>query len=605
MILPKIDTIQLTLLKPDVPITDFIKYGYGIYFFFYYLKSLLITFGVLLIFAIYYICIIFFKYYRDYEDEYSLFFDYNLLSLVSGVQIIKFRKYFIETHGKEEFLEKHKNFDVFYREHFIVGNGLFGIVIIINFIFLFISLRKYHGFKNKDITNYNTLIFSGDDNPEIIEEKAKKEEIKDTNIKKKKILSEKEITDKIGVDNVEIQYTIKKSDYYKKMDKLNKLSEKNDVVLYRINKKKCCPHKLGSFTCCCLCRCCFDCCGVKNKLDTENEKLTGQINKIENELKEMDEKEEDIKINELEEQKNQLYLLTFHNIQDYEKVYNKFPSNYLWYKIKTCCRKNTFFINKAPNPEDIAWKNLEFQKGYRYIRSKCCIFGIFMGHIALSFVIQLVGEIIDNFLSDYLVYFFVVNIIIALLLSLLDDFVSDNMSKYINDRFKYWSYSDITFYSILYQTIFKFISKGVFPLLTYYLFYIVYRVKHKEDIELDYEDLVQKMFVIIEMDGFGYPLIDWLFNIVPKLKNFYNSNETILSPQNIEKEISDVTDNSKGLTDLELKEAFEKEELDLEGNYSDVLSLYYITMFYFSIYPIGVIQTFLIYCLCISKKKIY
>ena len=316
MILPKIDTIQLTLLKPDVSITDFIKYGYGIYFFFYYLKSLLITFGVLLIFAIYYICIIFFKYYRDYEDEYSLFFDYNLLSLVSGVQIIKFRKYFIETHGKEEFLEKHKNFDVFYREHFIVGNGLFGVVIIINFIFLFISLRKYHGFKNKDITNYNTLIFSGDDNPEIIEEKAKKEEIKDTNIKKKKILSEKEITDKIGVDNVEIQYTIKKSDYYKKMDKLNKLSDKNDVVLYRINKKKCCPHKLGSFTCCCLCRCCFDCCGVKNKLDTENEKLTGQINKIENELKEMDEKEEDIKINELEEQKNQLYLLTFHNIQD-------------------------------------------------------------------------------------------------------------------------------------------------------------------------------------------------------------------------------------------------------------------------------------------------
>ena len=33
--------------------------------------------------------------------------------------------------------------------------------------------------------------------------------------------------------------------------------------------------------------------------------------------------------------------------------------------------------------------------------------------------------------------------------------------------------------------------------------------------------------------------------------------------------------------------------MDLEGDYSDILSTYWITMFYVSIYPIGVIQSFL------------
>ena len=33
--------------------------------------------------------------------------------------------------------------------------------------------------------------------------------------------------------------------------------------------------------------------------------------------------------------------------------------------------------------------------------------------------------------------------------------------------------------------------------------------------------------------------------------------------------------------------------MDLEQNYSDTLSTYWITMFYASIYPVGIIQSFL------------
>ena len=44
---------------------------------------------------------------------------------------------------------------------------------------------------------------------------------------------------------------------------------------------------------------------------------------------------------------------------------------------------------------------------------------------------------------------------------------------------------------------------------------------------------------------------------------------------------------------LELEQTFQKKEMDLEQNYSDTLSTYWITMFYASIYPVGIIQSFL------------
>ena len=44
---------------------------------------------------------------------------------------------------------------------------------------------------------------------------------------------------------------------------------------------------------------------------------------------------------------------------------------------------------------------------------------------------------------------------------------------------------------------------------------------------------------------------------------------------------------------LELEQTFQKKEMDLEQNYSDSLSTYWITMFYDSIYPVEIIQSFL------------
>ena len=119
--LPKIYNIELTLLSQNDSISEFKKYGYGIYQFFYYLKILLITFVIIFFFAVVYIYNIFFNFYRKYEEEYTLLYDSNLLLVISGTQIIRFRDFFIEIYGKNAFLEKFEYFDVFYVEYFFLS----------------------------------------------------------------------------------------------------------------------------------------------------------------------------------------------------------------------------------------------------------------------------------------------------------------------------------------------------------------------------------------------------------------------------------------------------------------------------------------------------
>ena len=261
--LPLIDLIELTLLNQNVSISKFKEFGYGLYVFFLYLINLLVTFGILLIFAFHYIYCIFFKYYRDYEDKYSLFFDYNILTLVSGVQIIRFRKYFIKTYGKIKFLEKYENFDVIYKEYFYAGTIVLIAIFLINFCFLLYLKRDYKAYKKDNPERKDfSLILSGKDVPYIKEKISLKD--KNIDIKEKIKETEKEILDKLKKQNININgkldiiFTLKLSDYYEKMENLISEYSEKDIISYKINKKKCC-----CFSCCCLCKIFYCCCKKK------------------------------------------------------------------------------------------------------------------------------------------------------------------------------------------------------------------------------------------------------------------------------------------------------------------------------------------------------
>ena len=273
-ILPKIEFIELNLLNQNVSISELKKYGFGLYVFFLYLVNLLVTFGVLFIFAFHYMYCIFYKYYNDYEEEYSLFFDYNILSMVSGVQIIRFREYYIGMYGKEAFLEKYKNFDVIYKEYLYTGTIVFIIAFLINFSFLLYLIKTYKIFKirNPEINNY-TLILSGKGVPYIDGNDSQNEE--NASINDKKTAIKNKILNMLNVREADISYTLKLFNYYEKMEKMIKLRGIKYKIQYRNNKNKCC-----CYSCCCFCGCCFCCCCKKNKLTEHEQKIAEKIENL-------------------------------------------------------------------------------------------------------------------------------------------------------------------------------------------------------------------------------------------------------------------------------------------------------------------------------------
>jgi hypothetical protein len=240
-----------------VNISQFKKYGFGIYVFFLYLIELLVTFAVLFIFAFHYMYCIFYKYYveyEEYEEIYSFFFNYNILSLVSGVQLIKFRKYDIDFFGKRHFLKNYKDFDVIYKEYLYSGTIVFIIVFLINFGFMLYlqKIYKLYRIENPEIKNYS-LILSGKNVPYIKKDEIENDE--NASIDNQKDVIKNEILKELNIKNADINFTFKLSKYYEKMQKYTILRNNKYTTQYKVTRNKCC-----CYGCCCFCGKCFCCC---------------------------------------------------------------------------------------------------------------------------------------------------------------------------------------------------------------------------------------------------------------------------------------------------------------------------------------------------------
>ena len=216
-------------------------------------------------------------------------------------------------------------------------------------------------------------------------------------------------------------------------------------------------------------------------------------------------------IKKREEQYNPLYLLTFENKEDCDNIYSKFPHSYLKEAIKGICKKkgSNIYINKAPNPEDIEWKNLQFDNEYNYFKNKFKNLGISCLYILVPFGIQLLVDYLTRLIKIKVIEF-LINIGISYGLEKANEWFENFIQDKLQNNIKIWSSSDIEFYSTLYQSIFKFINQGICPLLSYL---ILDRILEDDN---DFSSLVQKMFVVIEMDGFGYPMIDLLYEALYK-----------------------------------------------------------------------------------------
>ena len=229
-----------------------------------------------MIFALYYIYCIFYKYYQDLEVDCSLFFECDILSLASGVQIIKFRNYYIEEHGKQAFLKDYKNFDVIYKEYIIIGTICFVIAFLINFSYILYSRKVYREYKkeNPEINRY-TLILSGKDLPCVDNEKTKNNNEKEMKSQKENIKAK--IKELLDVENVDINFTLKLSDYYENMEEFLEKRNERIEIQHKIKKNRC------------LC-----CCREINKLRKKEEKLDNEILDIKKKLNEIKKKKNNI-----------------------------------------------------------------------------------------------------------------------------------------------------------------------------------------------------------------------------------------------------------------------------------------------------------------------
>jgi hypothetical protein len=197
--------------------------------------------------------------------------------------------------------------------------------------------------------------------------------------------------------------------------------------------------------CCCFCSKCFCCC--QNKLEINEIKTKKEIQDINDKLEKI----------KKDKRYNPLYIIIFKNKIEYENVYKNYPHSYLKNLLCNLCKKRTsFYVNKAPKPEDILWKNLEFDKEYKYFKNKIFNFGIIFGFIAISFSIQIFQEfllsklikIIEKYIGnkfDRLITI-LLNIGFSFLLNLLDDFFFTKINDLLTNKSNFWSYSETKFY---------------------------------------------------------------------------------------------------------------------------------------------------------------
>ena len=239
----------------------------------------------------------------------------------------------------------------------------------------------------------------------------------------------------INPKNIEyINFTLKLKDYYENMEKLSEKNQEKYKIQHKRQKNKLCYFEYFFF-----CRgLWYCCCNRKSKLSKEVEdSIQKEINGIIGDL------EKKIKTKEY----NPLYIITFKNKKDYEYVYSKYPHSYLKEAIKNIFRKKTdiIYINKAPNPEDIAWENLEFNKEDNYFINIFKILGISFIYLAVSFIIQFGIECIDQIkgLDSIKIIKLIVTIVISIVQEKFDDLFYDFIDDKLNNYITSWSLSDI------------------------------------------------------------------------------------------------------------------------------------------------------------------
>ena len=274
--------------------------------------------------------------------------------------------------------------------------------------------------------------------------------------------------------------------------------------------------------------------------------------------------------------------ISFNTLKEQEDFLSQFPSNIFSYFIKyikdlkyifcfCCFKKNlktNLSANKAPEPEDVIYENLEYsyiERNFRtfivYIISIVLIiicFGIYIGinilqdkindkaiHKILSYIISLINTCVSSAL----------NYIFQMIL----DFLTKMEKQYTMTEY-YRSYS-------VKLTLFSFFTSAVVPL-------ICELIKNSDG----YQILISNMLMMFLVNAFVTPIM-WTMNFTYFLKKF--------RIYMIERKVD--PDSRHNMTQRELNDLYELPSMSISYKYSYLAKTLLMTFLYIPIFPLGII----------------
>ena len=283
--------------------------------------------------------------------------------------------------------------------------------------------------------------------------------------------------------------------------------------------------------------------------------------------------------------------LTFNTIQQKEEYYNLYPhyileTIILFFKESKYyfCRcfineksKKKFFRRKnikvytAPEPEDVIWENIEYDKWFRFRRGFLIYF--------ISFCLLLISFVIIlslTFLKDYLIKhqiksYFIIKYGVSLLITGVINGLNQIFYLLLDELTKKEMQISMTNYYLSFSvklTLFTFTTSGIIPLVSNCF---ENGLKHNEF-------LVDNYLIIFLCNSFFTPLL-WTFDI----KYIYNRIKIFL----LEKKKD--PDKHHNMTQRELNNLYQLANMKIAYKYSYVARTTLLTLFCISIFPFGII----------------
>ena len=283
--------------------------------------------------------------------------------------------------------------------------------------------------------------------------------------------------------------------------------------------------------------------------------------------------------------------LTFNTIQQKEEYYNSYPhyildSIILFFiesKYYFCCcfinekskkkfyRKQKIKVYTAPEPEDVIWENIEYDKWFRLKRGLLIYF--------ISFCLMLIAFAIIlglTFLKEYLIKnqinsYFIIKYGVSLLITGVINGLNQIFYLLLDELTKKEKQISMTNYYLSFSiklTFFTFTTSGIIPLVSNY---IENGLKHNEF-------LVDNFLIIFLCNSFLTPLL-WTFDI----RYIYNRMKIYL----LEKKKD--PDKYHNMTQRELNKLYQLVDMKISYKYSYLSKTTLLTLFCMPIFPFGII----------------